>query len=120
MQPKNRRSMVIETILPKINEPTLINTINSMYKFKASHISAADNMLFPDKLEIDTLKVVFYKGRVIGYETTVIQRNNIGSVSVDAGLLFADITIETNGGQVTKLHGFSKSDARKIAQILSH
>ncbi len=91
-----------------------------MYKFKASHISAADNVIFPDKLEIDSLKVVFYKGRVFGYETTVIQRSNIGSVSVDAGVLFADITIETNGGQVTQLHGFTKSDARKVAQILSY
>ena len=98
---------------------SIINTTKSMYKFKASHISATDNVIFPDKLEIDTLKVVFYKGRIFGYETTVIQRSNIGSVSVDAGVLFADITIETNGGQVTKLHGFSKSNARKIAQILS-
>ncbi len=71
------------------------------YKFSASHITGG-NVVFPDKLEIDDEKVTFYKARLIGYATTIIQRNNIGSVSLKAGLLFADIIIETNGGQVTQ------------------
>ena len=90
-----------------------------MYTFQAYRISKKDNILFPDKLEIDDYKVTYYKGRIFGYESTTIQRNNIGSVSVDAGILFATIVIETNGGQTTRLEGFSKSDAAQIQRILS-
>lgn len=90
-----------------------------MYKFQAYRISQRDNVLFPDKLEIDDYKVIYYKGRIFGYESTTIQRSNIGSVSVDAGLLFATIYIETNGGQTTRLDGFSKSEAKQIQRILN-
>ncbi len=59
------------------------------------------------------------KARLIGYATTVIRRSSIGSVSLKAGLLFADIIIETNGGQVTVANGFTRSDAKQIQQLLS-
>ena len=75
-------------------------------------------MLFPDKLEIDDEKVTFYKAKLIGHESTVIQRSAIGSVSLDAGLLFADIIIETKGGQRTIANGFTRSDAKRIQQLL--
>ena len=88
------------------------------YKFSASHITGGD-VVFPDKLEIDDEKVTFYKARLIGYATTIIQRNNIGSVSLKAGLLFADIIIETNGGQVTVANGFTRSDTKQIQKLLT-
>lgn len=88
------------------------------YKFSASRITGG-NVIFPDKLEIDDERVTFYKARLIGYNTTIIQRSNIGSVSLKAGLLFADIVIETNGGQITVANGFSRSDAKKIQQLLT-
>lgn len=91
-----------------------------MYKFQAFRISQKDNLLFPDKVEIDDYKVVYYKGRIFGYESTTILRSNIGSVSVDAGLLFATVVIETNGSQITRLEGFSRSDAAQIQRILSY
>ncbi|MCI7430789.1 MAG: PH domain-containing protein [Bacteroidales bacterium] len=87
------------------------------YQFKASHITSG-NMLFPDKLEIDDEKVTFYKAKLIGHESTVIQRSAIGSVSLNAGLLFADIIIETKGGQRTIANGFTRSDAKRIQQLL--
>ncbi len=89
------------------------------YKFSASRITGG-NVVFPDKLEIDDERVTFYKARLIGYNTTIIQRSNIGSVSLKAGLLFADIVIETNGGQITVANGFSRSDAEKIQQLLTN
>ena len=88
------------------------------YKFSASHITGG-NVVFPDKLEIDDEKVTFYKARLIGYATMVIQRSSIGSVSLKAGLFFADIIIETNGGQVTVANGFTRSDAKQIQQLLT-
>ncbi|MDY4850855.1 MAG: PH domain-containing protein [Paludibacteraceae bacterium] len=87
------------------------------YQFKASHITSG-NMLFPDKLEIDDEKVTFYKAKLIGHESTVIQRSAIGSVSLNAGLFFADIIIETKGGQRTIANGFTRSDAKRIQQLL--
>ena len=87
------------------------------YQFKASHITSG-NMLCPDKLEIDDEKVTFYKAKLIGHESTVIQRSAIGSVSLNAGLLFAAIIIETKGGQRTIANGFTRSDAKRIQQLL--
>ena len=87
------------------------------YQFTASHITSG-NMLFPDKLEIDDEKVTFYKAKLIGHESTVIQRSAIGSVSLNAGLFFADIIIETKGGQRTVANGFTRSDAKRIQQLL--
>ena len=87
------------------------------YQFKASHITSG-NVLFPDKLEIDDEKVTFYKAKLIGHESTVIQRSAIGSVSLNAGLLFADIIIETKGGQRTVANGFTRSNAKRIQQLL--
>lgn len=110
-QYEGRKQLQIQTNNPKIQ------TI--MYTFQAYRISQRDNVLFPDKLEIDDQKVIYYKGRIFGYESTTIQRSNIGSVSVDAGILFATVYIETNGGQTTRLDGFSKSEARQIQRILS-
>ena len=75
-------------------------------------------MLFPDKLEIDDEKVTFYKAKLIGHESTVIQRSAIGSVSLNAGLFFSDIIIETKGGQRTVANGFTRSDAKRIQQLL--
>ncbi len=75
-------------------------------------------MLFPDKLEIDDEKVTFYKAKLIGHESTVIQRSAIGSVSLNVGLFFADIIIETKGGQRTVANGFTRSDAKRIQQLL--
>ena len=87
------------------------------YQFTASHITSG-NMLFPDKLEIDDEKVTFYKAKLIGHESTVIQRSAIGSVSLNVGLFFADIIIETKGGQRTVANGFTRSDAKRIQQLL--
>ncbi len=88
------------------------------YNFSASRITFG-NMAFPDKLEIDDEKVTFYKAHLIGYTTTVIQRSGIGSVSIKAGLFFADIIIETKGGQVTVADGFTRSDAKQIQHLLT-
>lgn len=87
--------------------------------FSAVRISKSDNLIFPDRLTIDDDKVVFYKGKLIGYDTTTILRENIGGVSIDADILFADIRIETSGGQRIVAEGFTKGDAKTIQKLLS-
>ena len=87
--------------------------------FSAVRISRSDNIVFPDRLIIDDEKVVFYKGKLIGYDSTTIARENIGGVSIKAEILFADIVIETTGGQRIVAEGFSKHDAKTIQKLLS-
>lgn len=92
---------------------------SNAYRFSAVRISRSDNIVFPDRLIIDDEKVVFYKGKLIGYNSTTIARENIGGVSIKAEILFADVILETTGGQRVVAEGFSKHDAKTIQKLLS-
>lgn len=87
--------------------------------FVASRLSGNDNAVFPDRLEIDSENVTYYKGTIIGYRKTIISIMNIASVHIGAGLLFADIVIETTGGKEVRACGFRKRDARAVLDLLS-
>ena len=56
---------------------------------------------------------------LIGYDETTIRFSAIGSVSRSAGLLFCDVTIETNGGVTILANGFTRSDANEIVSLLN-
>lgn len=86
--------------------------------FTANRISSNDNALYPDMVEIDDYKVVYYKGYVFGYTTTVINRSDIASVSLNSGIFFADVVIASKGGKWIKARGFSKYVAKEILRIL--
>ena len=88
------------------------------YEFTASRVSGDGNAVFPDKLIITDEYVIYRKSRVIGYKETKIRLSSVGSVSVRQHLLFADIIIESKGGNMIEARGFSRSDARKIANLL--
>ena len=90
-----------------------------MIVFTASRISSNDNTLFPDRIEIDEYNVTYYKGNVFGYQSTVIAHSNIASVSVGAGIFFADVIICSNGGQRIVASGFTKSKAKEIVRLLT-
>ena len=89
-----------------------------MITFTASRISSNNNTLFPDRIEIDEHNIIYYKGYVFGYQSTVIAHNNVASVSVGAGIFFADVIICSNGGQRIVASGFTKSVAREIVELL--
>ena len=86
--------------------------------YTASRISANHNVLFPDKISVDNDRIVYYKGALIGYQTTVIQRSSISSVRLLSNILFADIIIESSGGRKVVINGLSKSDAKDIYELL--
>ena len=90
-----------------------------MPTFVASRISGDNNIIFPDRIEIDALNVTYFKGTLIGYRKTVIARNNIASVHIGSGLLFADIVIESTGGLRVIAQGFTKREARQIMTLLT-
>jgi len=91
-----------------------------MPTYTASRISSNDNTLFPDKLEVDTENVIYYKGSVFGYKTMIIARRNIASVSAGSGVFFADVRIESIGGHRIIASGFKKSDVRAIVSFLTN
>jgi hypothetical protein len=70
-------------------------------------------------VEIDATNVTYYKGTVLGYQSSIIARNNIASVSIGSGIFFADVVIETIGGTRVVASGFKKSDARTIIGLLT-
>lgn len=86
--------------------------------FKAKRISCETNLLFPEEMIITEDKVTILQRQIIGYQTTDIDIDNIASVSVNAGLLFSDIIIETYGGMLFRVDGFSRSDASDIVRLL--
>jgi hypothetical protein len=86
--------------------------------FTASRLSS-DNTLFPDRLEIDASNVTYHKGYVLGHKTVVIARNNVASVSLSSGIIFADVIIESIGGKKITANGFKKSDAQTIVSLLT-
>ncbi|MCH5318858.1 MAG: PH domain-containing protein [Paramuribaculum sp.] len=90
------------------------------YRFSAKRISGNGNTVFPDELIIDDESITFQKKKVIGYSRTKITFESISSVSIDKNLLFADITIETNGGMKISAYGFSKRDASMIVGLLEN
>lgn len=89
-----------------------------MPTFIANRISANHNILFPDRIDVDDDRVVYYKGALIGYQTTVIQRTSISSVRLLSNILFADIIIESSGGRRIEINGLTKSDAREVYNML--
>lgn len=89
-----------------------------MPTFIASRISADHNVLFPDRVDIEDDRVVYYKGALIGYQSTVISRASISSVRINSNILFADIIIESSGGRRLEISGLSKREAREIYNLL--
>jgi len=90
----------------------------SYHHYTASRITGNGNIVFPDEIIIEDDCVTYRKGQIVGYKETKINVAAIGCVSVKAGLLFADVIIETKGGMAIRARGFTRSDARAIARIL--
>lgn len=90
-----------------------------MRTFEASRLSGSGNAVFPDEIIIDDDTVTYRKRKVIGYTETSIAKDAIASVTVRMNVLFADIAIESKGGQKIVAGGFSRSDAKAISRMVS-
>lgn len=89
-----------------------------MPSFTASRISADHNMLFPDRLDIEDDRIVYYKGALIGYQSITIPRSSIASVRLNSNIIFADVIIESCGGKKIEITGLSKRNAMEIYNLL--
>ncbi len=87
--------------------------------FAASRWTAG-NRLFPTQIAVYPDRVARYTPKWIGHEEQTISIDQIASVRVSAGFLFADVIIETTGGsQPIVCHGHWKSDAEGIRTKIS-
>ena len=88
------------------------------YYFTACRITGNGNAVFPDQIIIHDDYLTYRKGQVVGYKETKVSLASVGCVSVKAGLLFADVIIETKGGMTIKARGFTRDDASSISRLL--
>lgn len=88
------------------------------YEFTASRVSGDGNAVFPDKIIIDDDFVIYRKSRLIGHKEIKVRHDAIGCVTVNAHLIFADITIETKGGEEITARGFTRGDADEIVRLI--
>jgi hypothetical protein len=78
------------------------------------------NRIFPTQIAVYPTKVIRYTPKWVGHEEQTISVDQVASVRVSAGLLFADVIIETTGGsQPIVCHGHWKGDAEGIREKIS-
>jgi hypothetical protein len=86
--------------------------------FKASRLSRG-NHLFPAQVAISATSLTLYRPQWIGKFEESIHMAHIASIKIDTHVLFADVTIETSGGQDPVMcHGHLKSDAVEMKRVI--
>lgn len=86
--------------------------------FRASRLSAG-NRLFPTQVLISPTSVVHYTPQWVGREEKSIHMAHVASVTIDTGLLFSDVLIETSGGShPVRCHGHKKGDAVRMKGLI--
>jgi hypothetical protein len=86
--------------------------------FRASRLTGG-NRLFPTQVIITPHSVVHYTPQWIGKHEHSIHIAHVSSVSIDTGLLFSDVIIETSGGSGSiRCRGHHKGDAIRIKQLI--
>jgi hypothetical protein len=82
--------------------------------FRASRWTRG-NRIWPTQVAVFTNRVVRWSPRLFGHFEETIATEQVASVSVDAGLVFGDVIIETTGGsQPIRCHGHRRRDAEEI------
>lgn len=88
------------------------------YKFKSSRLTNG-NTIFPITIVLDNHHLYCYKGNLIGGIRIAVPRSSIASIRLDKGLIFSDLIIETRGGRILHLNGFSHSDGQRMYHLLN-
>ena len=78
------------------------------------------NRVFATQIAVFPGRVVRYTPKLFGHLEETISIDQIASVKIQAGVMFADVLIETTGGsQPIVCHGHWKRDAEGIRQRIS-
>ena len=77
------------------------------------------NLLFPVQVAVFPERVARHKPRFFGHTEDSISTDLIASVKVQAGVVFADVILDTAGGSPPVLiHGLWKKDAERLRQLI--
>jgi hypothetical protein len=73
------------------------------------------NRIFPTQVAIGPSSVVQHTPQWFGRQEQSIHLSHVASVTIDTGLLFSDVIIETSGGsEPIVCHGHAKGDAVRM------
>ena len=87
--------------------------------FRASRWTTG-NRIWPTQVAVFPNRVVRYTPRLVGHFEETIGIDQVASVSVDSGLMFGEVIIETTGGsQPIRCHGHRKGDAEEIRRRIT-
>jgi hypothetical protein len=85
---------------------------------RASRLTAS-NQLFPEQIAVFPERIARYKPRFFGHTEDSISTDQIASVKIQAGLVFADVVIDTTGGSPPiVIHGLWKKDAESLRHLI--
>lgn len=77
------------------------------------------NLLFPVQVAVFPERVARHKPRFFGHTEDSISTELIASVKVEAGVVFADVVLDTAGGSPpVVIHGLWKKDAERLRQLI--
>jgi hypothetical protein len=77
------------------------------------------NLLFPVQVAVFPERVARYKPRFFGHTEDSISTDLIASVKVQAGVVFADVVLDTAGGSPPiVIHGLWKKDAERLRELI--
>jgi hypothetical protein len=86
--------------------------------FTASRLTSG-NFLFPVRIEVSRERVSRVKPSLFGSNEESIAIAKVASVSIETGLIWSDIRIDSTGGtNPIRSHGHGKEDARAIRALI--
>jgi hypothetical protein len=86
--------------------------------FVASRLTRG-NRIFPTQVAIGPTSVTQYKPQWFGREEQSIHISHVSSVTIDTGVMFSNVIIETSGGSEPILcHGHTKADAARMKELI--
>lgn len=88
------------------------------HTFTSSRLTTG-NTFFPITVTIDNHNLYYSKGFVIGRSWISVPITGIASVNLMNRIVFSDVIVETKGGRILNLSGFTHSDAKRIYRLLN-
>jgi hypothetical protein len=86
--------------------------------FRASRWTRG-NHLFPTQVVLTPSSITLFKPQWIGKVEESIHMTHVASIKIDTNMLFANVLIESSGGQDPIVcHGHSKGDAIRMKELI--
>jgi hypothetical protein len=86
--------------------------------FRASRLSRG-NLWFPTQVAVTPASIVHFTPEFFGAREQSIHLAHVASVLIDRNLFFADIMIESSGGDSpVRCHGHRKADAAEMKRLI--